>query len=140
MTDEHENPKMTRMEAQANLNHFSRDIKSLPATLALDILEPQLLEKLTGCCAILGFIYHDLTPAFTTTTQRGLCSRKNVGLISGMLNKQKIGKYDVIRGIMHTLGHLFGAAHDNPAVSECADENLYPFLNPFPLHPVHQLN
>lgn len=49
-------------------------------------------------------------------------------------------KYDVFRGIMHTLGHLFGAKHDTFAGIDCADQEVDEFINPFLLHPIQQSN
>ena len=50
-------------------------------------------------------------------------------------------KFDVFRGVMHALGHLFGASHDPYAV-ECAamDAEMNEFINPYLLHPIQQTN
>ncbi|CAG7818745.1 unnamed protein product [Allacma fusca] len=76
----------------------------------------------------------------TTFDPRGLCSGNNLGLISGYLHSHKLTKYDVFRGVMHALGHLFGAPHDSISEGDCQDFQMYNFLNPFLLHPIQQTN
>ena len=49
-------------------------------------------------------------------------------------------KFDVYRGVMHALGHLFGANHDAEATVDCEDSQMDEFINPFILHPIQQTN
>ncbi|CAL8114230.1 unnamed protein product [Orchesella dallaii] len=97
-------------------------------------------SKFTDCCAIVGFIYHNLSPSLSVATRRGLCSTKNLVLVSGMIHMHKVGKYDVLRALMHAFGHMLGASHDNTMKGRCQDRTPSRFLNPFIMHPVQQLN
>jgi len=70
----------------------------------------------------------------------GACSASNVALISGALHMHKIGKYDLLRSVMHSLGHLFGGNHDRTVNSNCKDSRFSNFINPFLLDPLPQIN
>ena len=66
---QHQNYKEVLRE---KLNGFSRVVKVLNPRNALRAVEPQLKRKMTECCAILSFLYHDMTPSIAVTSERKL--------------------------------------------------------------------
>jgi len=119
---------------------FAEEIHTVGTKEALAVVANKLQGNFVNCCAIFGFLYHNLAPAISTTTIRGLCTTRNIAIISGYLHTHKIGKYDLVRAMLHSLGHLFGSSHDNILEDACMDRELYSYLNPFPMHPIEQIN
>lgn len=70
----------------------------------------------------------------------GLCSSHNVAVITGYQSGGKIGLYDVFRATFHSLVHLFGANHDDKSDSDCLEQKISQFLNPFVMIPDHFIN
>ncbi|CAG7832795.1 unnamed protein product [Allacma fusca] len=119
---------------------FSSNVNTVSTKSVLALATKNLAPIFDSCCASLAFIYHNMAPAMVATNLRGLCTDRNIAVVSGILQANKLTNYDLFRATFHALGHLFGAHHDDMTNARCHETTRYSFLNPFVMHPVDQLN
>ncbi|CAG7720528.1 unnamed protein product [Allacma fusca] len=135
-----EHPGKTAEDGSSSKYMFSTNTNSITTRSALALATKHLGPVCKSSCATLAFVYHNMAPAVSTTNLRGLCTSKNIAVISGFMLSYKIAKYDVFRGLFHAVGHLFGAHHDDVTNTRCIARLRERFLNPFLMHPIQQLN
>ncbi|XP_035702884.1 uncharacterized protein LOC118434158 [Folsomia candida] len=128
---------------------FSKMIYSVTAKETFARIAPQMRaqEELTGCCARLAFIYHNISPSLSISTKNGGCDRiNNLILISGLYGTSKVGTWDIVRHLLHSIGHILGADHENLVDGKCGlhhvdtQETERAFLDPPVMDPRPYLN